>query len=342
MHRSLKMHPSPRNHDGSGYSLSPAGLSPSASVNEHAKQGDRVRLAITGLALVLIGLLADCSSARGDDRQALFCGESKTIVFVEHGDRRECLPFYVIGRLSAAGHAIVLIPGDITDSKVSQTIDMFEAFYAYITRAINVYSRERVPIVILSRPGLFGATGRYWNRHFESEYAIVLRAIEKLSVQLGITRLALVGHSGGSSAIMGALSLGKIESDCIVVGSGVYELAVTVKRYYAYDGTPLDEDGMKVWAEKLFSHQKAIGGIVNRPARRIFVVGDPRDTISPFSQQSRYAAALERAGHYIRLVDAVSSNNHDFVPETLMAAALCLKSEGDQSILSAFRSSPKK
>jgi acetyl esterase/lipase len=169
------------------------------------------------------------------------------------------------------------------------------------------------------------------------EYGLVARAIELLVLRFGLVHVALVGHSGGSSAIMGALSLGIKEGDCIVAASGNYELADMTVRKYENQGIHVSSEQKRAWRASVFNHHKSLGGIIHQ-RRRIFLVGDITDEFAPFSQQVRYAESLEAAGHRVRLIEATAPNGdgHTFVHTSLIAAARCLKEEDDDRIVRVF------
>jgi pimeloyl-ACP methyl ester carboxylesterase len=170
------------------------------------------------------------------------------------------------------------------------------------------------------------------------EYGLIARAIEQLAQQFGLIRIALVGHSGGSSAIMGALSLGIKKGDCIIVGSGNYEIADMAVRKYENQGTPVGNEQKRAWQVAVFNHHRSLGGILPGRRRRIFVAGDPTDPFAPFAQQVRYAESLQAAGHSVRLVEAKAPNgdNHTFINNSLRAAARCLRGEGDARVASVL------
>lgn len=63
------------------------------------------------------------------------------------------------------------------------------------------------------------------------------------------------------------------------------------------------------------------------PGRRMFVIGDPRDKIAPFSEQKAWADKLAALGHQVLLIEAQAKDPefHGLSEKALTAAALCAK-----------------
>jgi hypothetical protein len=129
------------------------------------------------------------------------CAASNRTVYVQYQDWSECITYYVIGRITFTGPLIIFVAGDIPYNQHGQMSEMFQAFSEYVSNAVDAFREEKVPVLILGRPGLFGATGNHEYRHRELEYGLIMRAIEQLAVQFQTTRLALVGHSGGPPSL---------------------------------------------------------------------------------------------------------------------------------------------
>ena len=296
-----------------------------------------------GLLLVSVMLattLAAEGCARAEDTQSSAgtngCSGSEATVFVEYKIWAECLSLLVIGRSEEVHTAIIFVGGDVPADRQPPTPEMLHTF-AERSGAISVSRDEHMPVIILGRPGLYGSTGNHQYRHRPMEYGLVARAIELLVQRFELVRVALVGHSGGSSAIMGALSLGAKEGDCVVVASGNYAIAYTTVRKYENAAKPVSGEQKQALQRHIFNHHTSLTGIIHSP-RRIFLVGDITDQFAPFLQQVRYAESLETAGHPVRLIEARAPNGdgHTFINMSLEAAAHCLKGEDDARIVRVF------
>jgi hypothetical protein len=70
---------------------------------------------------------------------------------------------------------------------------------------------------------------------------------------------------------------------------------------------------------------KYVSGIRPDPQRRIFVIGDPLDQMTPFSLQKKFADLVRAAGHEIQVVEARGTGplHHGLRPVGLLAVGLC-------------------
>src|SRR5215468_1616376 len=292
------------------------------------------------VSLLLLTVALNFSRARADDSNDSAptngCSGSGTAVFVEYKIWSECLSFLVLGKGEGVHAAIIFVGGDVPVGRRLPTHEMLHTFAEY-SGAISVSRDEHVPVIILGRPGLYGSSGNHQYRHHPMEYGLVAKAIELLVQRFELVRVALVGHSGGSSAIMGALSLGAKEGDCVVVASGNYAIAYTTVRKYENAAKPVSGEQKQALQRHIFNHHTSLTGIIHSP-RRIFLVGDITDQFAPFLQQVRYAESLETAGYPVRLIEATAPNGdgHTFINMSLEAAAHCLKGEDDARIVRVF------
>ena len=302
------------------------------------KHGSHV-LRVVGLALLAMGSFSQFVRVKAEDHPGMIdkntCTASKGTFYIEYKDGPECLAYYVVGRVPSDGRAIIFVGGDMVWGERLKQIEMFQAFASQMSSAVRAFRDEDVPIVILGRPGLFGSSGDHQNRHRPREYGLIGQAIEQLVRRFKLTRVALVGASGGSSAIMGALSSGTNEGNCIIAGSGAYEIAEIAARKYENQGKPVSREQKREWDNHFFSHHRALSGMAREALRRVFLIGDSTDLFAPFAQQVRYAETLQRAGHRVRLVEAKSKggDGHSFVDESLRAAARCLKGDNDERVV---------
>lgn len=106
---------------------------------------------------------------------------------------------------------------------------------------------------------------------------------------------------------------------CAVTTSGV--LAVRLRS--EHHGWPTDITGYRDY----FDPVENVQAIVRDPRRRIFVVGDPRDTNTPFHTQAAYADAVGAAGHEVRLLRAEASGRafHSLATAGFRVTQWCLE-----------------
>ncbi len=68
--------------------------------------------------------------------------------------------------------------------------------------------------------------------------------------------------------------------------------------------------------------------------RRIFIVGDEADQVTPFVQQKAFAEALATNGHHARLIAAKGNgkDHHGLTVAALRAAGQCAGGASDEAI----------
>lgn len=154
------------------------------------------------------------------------------------------------------------------------------------------------PYIRFSRPGVYGSSGFHKLRRRPREARIVDAALDALKRRYGIGAFALSGQSGGGHVVASLLTM-RDDIVCAVSTSGV----LSVRLRADHHGWPTDITGYRDY----FDPVERVGEIVVDPRRRIFVVGDPRDTNTPFHTQVAYAEAAKAAGHDVWLIMAEAS-----------------------------------
>ena len=162
----------------------------------------------------------------------------------------------------------------------------------YADRDANKYG---MLYIRYSRPGVYGSSGDHKERRLKREADIVDTALDALKARHGIERFALTGQSGGGHVVASLLAR-RNDIVCATITSG----AVAVAQRNAIRGWSTDATGYSNFYDPI-DH---VGDIPADPRRRIFVVGDPRDSNVPFSTQVNYHKALTAAGHQAHLIKA--------------------------------------
>ncbi len=192
-------------------------------------------------------------------------------------------------------------------------------------QAARAYRSFGIPYIRLSRPGVYGSSGDHKQRRRLREVRVVNAALTALREKYRIARFALSGQSGGGHLVASLLTY-RDDVACAVITSGV----TAVKRRIAARGWPTDSTGYR----DFFDPIDHVGRIRSDPARRIFIVGDPRDTNVPFENQSAYHRALVAAGHSAHLVraSATGSRHHGLSPIGFRVMQACLEGQGAPEI----------
>ena len=154
-----------------------------------------------------------------------------------------------------------------------------------------------------------------------------------LKTRLGLDKLALAGHSGGSTIAASLLTMGRSDVTCAVLGSAPLELAD--QQYDAATKLGFKEVKEAISAN-VYDPWTHVGSIVPSAEREIFVLGDPADTQVPFKFQTPFVDRLNLAGHHgiAVAVEGTGANHHNVSWFTLPAAGACLNKVPDGKIAS--------
>jgi len=209
---------------------------------------------------------------------------------------------YMHAGLEAANPVVhVYIHGDVMQQSESGWARTWPGYERITVERLQGFAKREfethgVPYVRLSRPGAFGSSGFHKQRRREREAAIVDAALDLIRARHGIERFAVVGQSGGGHVVARLLTL-RDDIRCAVIASGV----VSVRQRAGLHGWKTDITGYRDNVDPV----EEVDAIVADPDRRIFVLGDPRDSNTPFVTQTAYFDAVKAAGHDVTLLTAV-------------------------------------
>jgi pimeloyl-ACP methyl ester carboxylesterase len=255
------------------------------------------------------------------------------------------LEYFRWGR-SKANQTIIYVQGDVNVKKYQNAPECFAGLLQLSGATLTaITNRLPISIIFLARPGHYGSSGSLNDRRKPATYKTISLAINKLALQQRNKQVALVGHSGGASAIAGAMLLGKLPSNCIVLASGAYSFAALVahqrktgvlppaalateftrsdasavaavqaKRAKQYSSSNYDVLP-HVWGEKFVSTAK------------IHLVQDPNDQVVPWTGLIAFRNALERNDYNVQLHSVVASDekHHGTVGHAIGIATRCMK-----------------
>ena len=263
-------------------------------------------------------------------------------VFVDTKLGSECIAYYVTKGFETRAEAVLYFPGDAPPLARERdfTVFMFKNLGS-MRRMLQLWSgRMRVRYVYVARPGLQGSSGDHSARNDPKETYVMSAAAAAIKQRLALERIAVVGQSRGSTLAASMLALNEIDVTCAVLGSGALEL---VDLEYARAQKENNAVTRAQLAKALFDPAGHIGAIVQNPARRVFVLGDPADTRTPLAQQVQFAEAMKSAGHHAVAVevDATSDEHHGVSKWSLPAGGACINNLTDDLITGAVaRSQP--
>jgi len=262
------------------------------------------------------------------------CEADANRIFVTTELGSECVAYFVTKGFETRRQAVMFFDGDVSQQQYL-TPGLLEGYLAQQKRLMQVLAdRLRVRYVYVSRLGLEGSSGNHGERRQPKETLVMNAVVDGLKTRLGLDDLALAGQSGGATIAAGLLTLGRKDVQCAVLGSGGMETVEveydsSIKRGYH----PIKA----VLARKFYDPSAHLATIGQREDRRIFALGDPRDSIVAFELQSQFVDDLNAAGHAAKLIEVEGKGpqHHDVELLALPVAGACLNGVTDESIIRA-------
>lgn len=262
-------------------------------------------------------------------------------VFVKHDLGSECISYYATPQQGRSGTAVFYFEGDVPASDLAQP--NFAQNYLNDVRTVfpRLANQHGVRFVFVARPGVFGSSGNHGHRRSISEMLTMNAALDALKSRLGVTNLVLAGQSGGSTVAAAALTLGRRDVSCAVLGSGLLSVVEIEHAHRVRERLP--EIRPEIMRVQLFDPTDRLTWIERQPHRRIFVLGDPTDVRTPFPQQRNFADRVRSLGHHAQTIEvtALGELMHGVAHHTLPAAALCARGADDAAIRRAVAPQPR-
>jgi len=255
------------------------------------------------------------------------CSRLPYAVWVEHQYGSECIRYFPSPGIERAGQVNLFFHGDLLDDnfpiRSAYTDNNAKTLLAYAKR---MEATHGFPFVYVGRPGTYGSSGRHAERRRPKEFYSMNAAVDAIKAKHGIGKVLLSGQSGGATIVGAILTLGRTDVLCAVGTSGGYAVLERVELRLRLLGksrtaTGKDSTGYSDFYDVI----KYVSGIRPDPQRRIFVIGDPLDQMTPFSLQKKFADLVRAAGHEVQVVEArgTGSLHHGLRPVGLLAVGLC-------------------
>lgn len=238
----------------------------------------------------------------------------------------ECIRYWAAGLQAANPRVMLYIPGDqlAFDRPEPGYVDRNPKIMQGV--ADNMQSRAGVPVVLMSRPGLFGSSGEHKQRRRELEPRLMSAALDEIKARHGIDELGLVGLSGGGHIVASLLGW-RSDIVCAVPVSSVSSPKLrwqgmgrtTDLTGYADSYEPVDN----LRREKL------------NPNLRVFVLGDPHDSNVLWTTQLPLAAKLKELGAAVEILtgEGTDRQRHALGGSGRLIGSLCLRDKKTQEIL---------
>ncbi len=159
-------------------------------------------------------------------------------------------------------------------------------------------------------------------------------AVDAIKARLGLKQIVVAGQSRGSQVAAVLLSMGRTDISCAVLGSGSLFTVENERRYLISKGERVTESRLNSLRLKYYDPSDYVSGLPKDAARRIFILGDRADTITPWDQQEAYGQRLRQHGHHAAIIEikARGREMHGATHMVLPAAAMCAKGSTDQQI----------
>lgn len=270
-----------------------------------------------------------------DREQCDLLALNDTAIWVEAHGQSICMRYYAAGlKLSSETNPIVAIwlNGDVLGSHGNNADKRQSGFgpKEMVGLEERLFHRYGIPSIYLGRPGTYGSAGKHFDmRGRPIEAAFVNTALDGIKQRYHIQSLAVGGHSGGGTLVAEMLSR-RNDLRCAVISSGA-------SNYHAY------AEAHKLNRPDRFDPFLSLDKIPSTPGRRIFVIGDPRETNVVFNAQKSYFDGLVAHAQIASLVPlekATDAQHHDLVDFGEAALELCASGESTEDIGRTLKAMP--
>ncbi len=269
-------------------------------------------------------------AAEGKSKQ--LCERVSDRVFVQHDLGSECIFYYATPGTPQHRPAVLYFEGDVPTTELAKP----NFTQSYLNDMRGVFSRlatqSGVRFVFIARPGVFGSSGNHGSRRSIGEMLAMNAAVDAIKARLGLTDIVLAGQSGGSTVSAALLTLGRRDVTCAVLGSGLLSVVEIEHAHRVRERLP--EVKPALLHVYLFDPTDRLTWIAHQQNRRVFVLGDPTDTRTPFPQQKSFAERVRGLGHHAVSIEVSGQGElmHGVAHHTLPAAAQCARGASDVAI----------
>jgi hypothetical protein len=232
------------------------------------------------------------------------CERLKFAVWVEHRHGSECIRYYPSSGIERAPRAVFYFHGDLLDGpRPLASASANNSVGAKLKEAANLAGANKVPFILVARPGCFGSSGAHTERRRQKEFFSLNAAVDAIKARHEIGASILSGQSGGATAVGALLTYGRTDVVCAVATSGAFDVIGRANRIHEAQRSTRRGCDVTGYCDP-YNVTDFVAGVAQAPERRIFIVGDPSDANTPFDFQQVFAEKLRKAGHHAVLVEA--------------------------------------
>lgn len=247
-------------------------------------------------------------------------------VFARHAHGSHCIAYYVTPSIDASKTPVLFFDGDVTP-EMFRDRKKTDDYFAGVRQAFDAVAlRTGVPLLYVSRPGLFGSSGNHGFRRSHAEAHALNKAVDAIKARHGFKDVVLAGQSGGAWAVAALLTLGRTDVTCAVGASGGFDLLDDVLRTARKRGRPIPKSALNsVDYGPFYDVSRNTQKIPKAAARRFFVIGDVLDKRTPFDQQKRFGDKVKAGGHHAVVIEARATDqeHHGLGVVAVRTAVLC-------------------
>lgn len=220
--------------------------------------------------------------------------EGAVVFATRHG--KHCIRYFTGGVVEDAPLVVISFHGD-RNPRAEAARDLAAMAEERLSVANRLSTLHRLPWIAVSRPGAYGSAGDHRKRRQLVEFEALNAVVDALKDRYGFEQVILIGHSGGATVVGALLTLGRDDVRCAILTSVAVDFAERARRL----GWGSERVERELAAYDPLDH---VASVKEDPGRTVFIVGDPRDSNTPFELQLRFAAVLRERGHRVEIVEA--------------------------------------
>lgn len=269
------------------------------------------------------------------------CNATRDAVWVEHREGTECIRYFPSSNVAGAKVAALFFHGDRLEGRFVIT-SAYRNNHASALRALAEEEARAngVPYIFVARPGVYGSSGKHYERRRLKEYLSLNAAVDAIKARYGLERVHLGGQSGGATAVGALLTLGRTDIVCAAASSGGYDTLARAKDIALQRGSRVSGCDSTGYCDA-YNVVDHVAGVQRSEQRRLFIVGDPNDSNTLFKYQQAFAEKLTAAGHHAVLAEGQGqgSKRHSLSHMANRTLGWCNAGQRDEQIAEQVRAS---
>lgn len=264
----------------------------------------RLYLCTLFLFLLSVNVFADTPLLWNQKAVGANCPITSDEVWVKYPGGVDCMRYFSAGNMQNAPLVVVVFKGDRTPF-IKRDPKTIPANTASAQRKIarKLSKQTGLPVVIVARPGTYGSSGNHYHRRQRSEFLALNATLDSLRERYNIKQFILTGHSGGATAASALLTFGRDDIRCAILTSGAWDLLYRAEALRKERGERSDMGKDITGLPTPYDPLYHVDNIINDPQRRILVIGNLQDRLTPFALQVKFARELREKKHRVTLIE---------------------------------------